>query len=89
MLELKIDVCQPWLDSAGILKNVLLINGIFFRLDSCQRVVLEKGKPWRLLQRTMRYSSGFLERNFDFATLAVAIVGRSSPGIPWRPQETG
>jgi hypothetical protein len=38
MLKLKINVCRPGFDSAGVLEDVLFIYGVFFRLDSCQLV---------------------------------------------------
>ena len=38
MLELKIDVCQPGFDGAGVLEDILLVDSIFFGLDSGQRV---------------------------------------------------
>jgi hypothetical protein len=43
MSELKIDVRQPGLNGARILKNILLVDGVFFGLGFCQRPFTWKG----------------------------------------------
>jgi hypothetical protein len=43
MFEFEIDVSQPGLDGTRILEDILLVDGIFFGLWYCQRLIPSNG----------------------------------------------